>query len=723
MKKSISRMGYRDDSPYKNQPYININTPNGLIDMSATGIPLLAIDNKGVTKYLKPYSGMHKFPGNKVMEIPMGFHQMPDGSIMSNDKMKKGGKLKKCQQAGFIGPPNYLSQLDLSTNQIQPPLWSEIAQLGQVQGSRVNMPQNMLLQPGENTEQFQQRQSQPNPPAASSVKSPFNFVNPLLALNVGLRGLAERKNIQRQNEYMARQFDNNFNQTYSQADNDYGESPYRYLGYQLGGAVKPPIYTNNPKDPRIKPYQDSLSLHGASMQSVKELLDIYQKKYGKKPLLSYTNTYQGTAHDASTYGVKRGTKRDALEQEAVMQRYHDRIQKIQPEDETDNYISPVGSIIMTQPGQVGRSFLGIHKAPEQPVIYRPSSGKKLSKVQIKVEPGIKKPNLKREEIIRAKSGIPDGITENNINPQELGDIKKLPYVVDYTDEQGNKVQSGFETKKEADEFYKELNKRRVNWTTPSQGNVSQYTNFQDGGMVEDDFDVFDFLYAGDENKTGVEAEVEQESNKDLQKQKKALEEQQQENLAMEIAMQDNPVLEQSRENSYAVSGEEVNTPQGILDKAVEGKNYLMQTHGLSNELASGLIGNAYAESSLNSGVTNSIGAFGTFQHLGSRKKQLFEFARSKGKDPNDYKTQLDFAVHELNTTHKSANQRYASAQDAAIGIMNRFEKPAEHEKAKSVNKRVGFANKIAQYQQGGEYDMDQNELNELIRKGYKFDII
>ena len=149
----------------------------------------------------------------------------------------------------------------------------------------------------------------------------------------------------------------------------------------------------------------------------------------------------------------------------------------------------------------------------------------------------------------------------------------------------------------------------------------------------------------------------------------------------------------------------------------------METHGLSNELASGLIGNAYAESGLRSTVTNQIGAFGTFQHLGPRKQALFAFAKREGLDPNDYKTQLDFAVHELNTSHKSANKNYGSAQDAAIGIMNKFEKPSEKEKASSVSKRVGFANKVAQYKKGGEYEMSQDQINELILKGYKINLI
>ena len=52
-----SKMGYRDDSPFRNEEYLDIYSPNGVIDMSNTGVPLLA--NGG--RYLPPYSGLHQF--------------------------------------------------------------------------------------------------------------------------------------------------------------------------------------------------------------------------------------------------------------------------------------------------------------------------------------------------------------------------------------------------------------------------------------------------------------------------------------------------------------------------------------------------------------------------------------------------------------------------------------------------------------------------------------
>lgn len=67
-----SILGYSKGSPFANNPYLDINTPDGLIDMSNTDIDLWGIDNKGNKKKMKagrkkPY----QFPGDQVREIPM----------------------------------------------------------------------------------------------------------------------------------------------------------------------------------------------------------------------------------------------------------------------------------------------------------------------------------------------------------------------------------------------------------------------------------------------------------------------------------------------------------------------------------------------------------------------------------------------------------------------------------------------------------------------------
>jgi hypothetical protein len=76
----VSKMGYRDDSPFRKRKSITINTRDGIIDMgtpgNGTGIPLLANG-----EYLPPYSGKYKFDTNEVTEVPL-------------DQAKKGGSKK-----------------------------------------------------------------------------------------------------------------------------------------------------------------------------------------------------------------------------------------------------------------------------------------------------------------------------------------------------------------------------------------------------------------------------------------------------------------------------------------------------------------------------------------------------------------------------------------------------------------------------------------------------
>src|SRR6187549_1286295 len=48
-----SILGYSRNSPYRGNPYLDINSPEGLIDMSNTDIDLIGIDNLGNKKKMK----------------------------------------------------------------------------------------------------------------------------------------------------------------------------------------------------------------------------------------------------------------------------------------------------------------------------------------------------------------------------------------------------------------------------------------------------------------------------------------------------------------------------------------------------------------------------------------------------------------------------------------------------------------------------------------------
>lgn len=79
---SKNKLGYKKNSPYKNEPYIDIQ--GNQITMSGVDMPLLAVPNNNAPTIMYP-GEEHYFPNsNKVREIPMK---------NMKSKYKKGGKL------------------------------------------------------------------------------------------------------------------------------------------------------------------------------------------------------------------------------------------------------------------------------------------------------------------------------------------------------------------------------------------------------------------------------------------------------------------------------------------------------------------------------------------------------------------------------------------------------------------------------------------------------
>lgn len=143
-------------------------------------------------------------------------------------------------------------------------------------------------------------------------------------------------------------------------------------------------------------------------------------------------------------------------------------------------------------------------------------------------------------------------------------------------------------------------------------------------------------------------------------------------------------------SGYTPSGGEVASGQ----KVVSG---LMQ-RGFSKEEAAGLAGNISAESTFNSGKTNSRGAFGLMQWLGPRKKELFAFAQSQGKSPADLNIQLDFIKkelkgggHETEAFNRAVKESGGDVRKLAYLIGKYVERPADWELADSAAKRQGVA--------------------------------
>ena len=127
----------------------------------------------------------------------------------------------------------------------------------------------------------------------------------------------------------------------------------------------------------------------------------------------------------------------------------------------------------------------------------------------------------------------------------------------------------------------------------------------------------------------------------------------------------------------------------------------LMSRGFSKEESSAIAGNISAESSFKTGVTNSIGAFGLMQWLGSRKQQLFEFAKSQNKDPSDLNLQLDFIKKELkgggqetNAFNRAVAESGGDVSKLAYLFGKYVERPSDAELAQSSSRRVNVATKL-----------------------------
>lgn len=120
---------------------------------------------------------------------------------------------------------------------------------------------------------------------------------------------------------------------------------------------------------------------------------------------------------------------------------------------------------------------------------------------------------------------------------------------------------------------------------------------------------------------------------------------------------------------------------GNPGRAGEAMTYLMEKHGMPEHIAAGFVGNTMQESGvgLNSTAVGDNGnAFGTIQHNGPRRRALFAWAEQNGRDVNDWRTQFDFAVHELQTSEAAAWEKALqtnTAEEAAEVLSESFWRP------------------------------------------------
>lgn len=155
------------------------------------------------------------------------------------------------------------------------------------------------------------------------------------------------------------------------------------------------------------------------------------------------------------------------------------------------------------------------------------------------------------------------------------------------------------------------------------------------------------------------------------------------------AFEDIPVPE---ETANAVEPREY-SEGGLTGQPMEGETGNIQAdiynryrqNGLSDVEAAAMTGNIGAESSFSTTVTSGdgYGSRGLVQFTGDRlngEKGLLKFAESRGLDPWDWRTQVDFSVWELHNTESAALEAMRARPDAtpeemAVIIRKNYERP------------------------------------------------
>jgi len=115
--------------------------------------------------------------------------------------------------------------------------------------------------------------------------------------------------------------------------------------------------------------------------------------------------------------------------------------------------------------------------------------------------------------------------------------------------------------------------------------------------------------------------------------------------------------------------------------------------GMPPYIAQAFVMNARDESGFNPQASGDNGnAFGVFQWNGPRMHALQSYAHSNGRDAGDLNTQLDYLMTELQGPESGAWSKIkatGNANDAALAVLNYFERPAEANRARRAADYAG----------------------------------
>lgn len=288
-------------------------------------------------------------------------------------------------------------------------------------------------------------------------------------------------------------------------------------------------------------------------------------------------------------------------------------------------------------------------------------------------------------------------------------------------------------------------------TEYKKGGLVKYPN--GGEQDEEDFDAYDFLFNDsdreidetiEQNNTQIEENALEEATKEAQEEN----DREQANLLDEVMSWKKGNMEGEEPTIYPNFSSKrsmrrandggyedysfgtnrampVSLSPSIATKAKQLRDYAMSL-GATKMEASAMIGNAIAESGLNStilGTADNKGSRGLFQHHSERLTNLKRRADKMGMSWADPFMQVNHALYEMNTTHPKARGNFSSPTQASNAFVYHFEKPSKTAIARTLGKRGALSEAVYKLEKGGTYNLSHKEIKDLINKGYKIEVV
>jgi len=166
----VSLMGYKDNSPYKNSPYLDILSPSGRISMKGVSKPLLAITNQGERTIMLP-ENEYKFNSKLIREIPMKYQYQMGGQPQSQQEntISPGDLIAAYIQLNNLGQKE-AEQIYQSFSKMSPEdkqiflqnITNEIKEAQESQNSQSSQSNEQMIDPNEQNEMSQGQEVQMN---------------------------------------------------------------------------------------------------------------------------------------------------------------------------------------------------------------------------------------------------------------------------------------------------------------------------------------------------------------------------------------------------------------------------------------------------------------------------------------------------------------------------------------------------------------------------------